>query len=138
MVTDARAAVDMLEKLEIIDGRRVYVTGYSLGATVGLYAACLDERIGGVVSMCGFTPMRLDTASKGTEEIRGYSHLHGLSPRLGFFIGNESRILYDFHEILACIAPCPILVVAPTRDRYATFEDHFLLCITVPPLRILP
>jgi len=123
MVADTKAAVDALANLEIIDGKRIYVAGYSLGATVGLYSAALDERIGGVVSVCGFTPMRLDTTDKGTEGIRAYCDLHGLLPRLGFFIGNESRIPYDFHEILACIAPRPVLVVAPTWDRYATFDD---------------
>jgi len=123
MIADTKAAVESMANLEIIDKERIYVAGYSLGATVGLYTAALDERIAGVVSICGFTPMRLDTAGKGTEGIRAYSHLHGLLPRLGFFAGNERRIPYDFHEILACIAPRPILIVAPTWDRDATFDD---------------
>jgi len=123
MVADTSSAVETLANLEIIDEKRIYVAGYSLGATVGLYSAALDERIAGVVSVCGFTPMRLDTAEKDTEGIRAYSHLHGLLPRLGFFVGNENRILIDYHEILACIAPRPVLVVAPTWDRYAAFDD---------------
>src|SRR5690606_23015892 len=57
------------------------------------------------------------------EGIYGYSHLHGLLPRLGFFVGNESRIPYDFHEILALIAPRPLLMVAPTWDQFASLED---------------
>lgn len=123
MVADTKAAVETLANFENIDKERIYVAGYSLGAMVGLYSTALDERIAGVVSVCGFTPMRLDTADKGTEGIRTYSHLHGLLPRLGFFVGNENRIPYDFHEILACIAPRPVLVVAPTWNRYATFDD---------------
>ena len=123
MVLDVRAAVDALANLDCIDRRRVFVAGYSLGATVGLYAAALDERIAGVVSIAGFTPMRTSTADKGTEGIRAYSHSHGLLPRLGFFMGEEARIPYDFHEILACIAPRPVLVIAPALDKDATFED---------------
>lgn len=73
--------------------------------------------------MCGFTPMRSCTAEKGTEGVRAYSHLHGLLPRLGFFLGQEERIPYDFHEILGSVAPRPVLVVAPTWDRDATSED---------------
>ncbi len=123
MVTDTRAAVEALANLDFIDGKRIFVAGYSLGGTVGLYAAALDERIAGVVCVAGFTPMRLDTADKGTEGIRAYSHLHGLLPRLGFFVGNEARIPYDFHEILACVAPRPILVIAPTMDKDANLQD---------------
>jgi hypothetical protein len=42
---------------------------------------------------------------------------------LGFFAGEEARIPYDFHEMLACIAPRPLLVIAPTWDQYASFPD---------------
>jgi cephalosporin-C deacetylase-like acetyl esterase len=123
LVTDLHGAVDALTNLDFVDTTKVFVAGYSLGATVALYTAALDDRIAGVVSVCGFTPMRLDTREKGTEGIKAYSHLHGLLPRLGFFVGNEARIPYDFHEILACIAPRPLLVIAPVMDKTATLED---------------
>jgi dienelactone hydrolase len=122
-VTDLRWAVDALTDLDFIDAEHIYTVGYSLGGTVGLYAAALDERVAGVVSVCGFAPMRLATADKGTEGIRAFSHLHGLLPRLGFFVGQENHIPYDYHEILACIAPRPVLVIAPQWDRDATFAD---------------
>jgi hypothetical protein len=65
----------------------------------------------------------LGTAEKGIEGIRAYSHLHGLLPRLGFFIDNEARVPYDYHEVLACIAPRPVLVVAPAMDKDAVAGD---------------
>ena len=40
-----------------------------------------------------------------------------LLPRLGFFIGHESRLPYDFDELIAAIAPRSVLVVEPTMDR---------------------
>jgi dienelactone hydrolase len=123
MVADTKAAVDMLANLEIINADRIYAAGCSLGGMVGLYTAALDQRIAGMVCVDGFTPMRLDTADKGTSGIRRYSHLHGLLPRLGFFVDNESRIPYDFHELLACVAPRPVLVVAAKWNRFATFDD---------------
>ena len=85
--------------------------------------AAFDGRIKGLVSICGLDPLRLDTADKGTEGIRHYSHLHGLLPRLGFFIGYEDRVPFDFNEVLALIAPKPVLLVAPTLDRYARVPD---------------
>ena len=123
MVADVRWAVDALSELELIDSQRIYVAGYSLGGAVGLYSAALDERIAGVISVCGFTPMRLNTPGQTAEGIYEYSHLHGLLPRLGFFIKNETHIPYDFHEILATIAPRPLLIIAPTWDQYASFSD---------------
>ena len=129
MVENTSAAAEMLANLEGIDPERIYAAGYALGATVGLYTAAVDERIAGVVSVCGFTPMRLDTPDKGTEGIMAYSHLHGLIPRLGFFVDEPGRTPYDFHEILACIAPRPLLVIAPTWDRDATFQD-VRTCVT--------
>jgi dienelactone hydrolase len=123
MVVDVRGAVDALENLDFIDGKRIYVTGYSLGALVGLYSAALDDRIAGAISVAGFTPMRTNTPDRGTEGIKAWSHLHGLMPRLGFFIGHENRIPYDFHEVLGCIAPRPVLVIAPLIDKDAHHED---------------
>ncbi len=123
MITDVRGAVDALSNLDFIDGSQILVAGYSLGANVGLYAAAMDERIAGVVSVAGFTPMRTNTEDKGTEGIKAVSHLHGLIPRLGFFAGNENRIPYDYHEILACIAPRPMLIIAPSMDKDAVLND---------------
>ena len=46
-----------------------------------------------------------------------------MPPKLGFFVGSESRIPYDFHEMLSCIAPRPILVIAPKLDKDAHHDD---------------
>ena len=123
MVEDARAAIDALEKDSLVDPQRIYLFGYSMGGTVSIYTAALDARVKGVVSICGFTPMRTDTAAKGTGGIARYSHERGLIPRLGFFVGHEDQIPYDFPELLAAVAPRPVLVVQPQLDRDATPAD---------------
>ncbi|MBN2287788.1 MAG: alpha/beta fold hydrolase [Candidatus Glassbacteria bacterium] len=123
MVADVRGALDLLGNLEFIDSSRIYAAGYSLGATVGLFSAALDSRLAGAASVCGFTPLRTATAEKGIEGIRAFSHLHGLLPRAGFFVGQEERLPVDFQEILASIAPRPLLLVAPELDRDACFTD---------------
>lgn len=123
MVADTRDAVDALGLLEEIDAARISVMGYSLGAKVGLFAAAADERISAVAAVCGVEALRLDRPEKGTEGLRHYSHLHGLIPRFGFFLGQESRLPFDYDELLALAAPRRVLVVAPTRDRYAPVDD---------------
>ena len=123
MVSDTRAAVDAVAALEAVDSSRIYVVGYALGAKVGLMTAALEERVKGVAAVCGVDPLRLSKAEKGTEGLQHYSHLHGLLPRLGFFVGQENRLPFDFDEVLAAIAPRCALIVAPTLDRYAPIVD---------------
>jgi pimeloyl-ACP methyl ester carboxylesterase len=117
MVEDARAALDALEKDSLVDPVRMYVFGYSIGGTVGLYTAALDPRVEGLVSISGFTPMRTDTADRGTGGVARYSHERGLIPRLGFFVGHEDRIPYDFDDLIAGMAPRPAMIVEPQLDR---------------------
>ena len=123
MVADTKGAIDALVNLDFVDSSRIVVSGYSLGGTVALLSAALDERIAGVVSIAGFTPMRTNTLDRGTEGIMAYSHLHGLIPKLGFFVGNENKIPIDFEQIIAGIAPRPVLLIAPKRDKDAHLGD---------------
>ncbi len=123
MIADARAAVDVVENLPYVDSQRIYLLGYTVGGMVALHTAALEQRVAGVVSVAGFSPMRLDTPEKGTGFVTGISRWHVLQPRLGAFVGEESRLPYDYHELLALIAPRPLLVVAPKYDREHNLAD---------------
>ena len=123
LVEDAHSAVDALSKDEMVDPSRIYLYGYSLGGTVAIYEAALDSRVKGIVSIAGFTPMRTDPMSRGDGGVARYSQERDLIPKLGFFIGHESQIPYDFHDLLGMIAPRPALVVEPQLDRDATPAD---------------
>jgi pimeloyl-ACP methyl ester carboxylesterase len=114
LVEDARAAIDALQKDALVDPERISLFGYSLGGMVGIYTAALDARVKGLVSICGFTPMRTSP-----EPVARYSRERGLIPRLGLFAGHEAQIPYDFEDLLAMIAPRPLLVVQPQLDRDA-------------------
>jgi dienelactone hydrolase len=123
LVEDAHSAVDALAKDDLVDPQRIYLFGYSLGGTVAIYEAALDSRVKGVVSIAGFTPMRSDVASRGDGGVARYSSERDLIPSLGFFVGHESQIPYDYQELLGMIAPRPVLVVQPQLDRDATPAD---------------
>jgi len=109
--------------LDQIDASRIYLVGYALGAKVGLLTAAFDDRVKGMAAVCGVESLRLTTTARGTEGLQHYSHLHGLLPRLGFFVGQEGRVPFDYDEVLAAIAPRSVLVMAPTLDRYAPVKD---------------
>jgi dienelactone hydrolase len=123
MVADTRSAVDAAAALEVVDAGRIYVAGYDLGGKVGLFTAALDDRVQGLAVVCGLRPLRMDAPEKGTEGIRHYSHLHGLLPRYGFFTAQPSHLPLDDDDLLAMLAPRPLLAIAPTLDRYAPVED---------------
>ena len=118
MVADVSHAINGLERLDFVDMDHVYAVGYALGGKVGLWSAALDDRLKGVATVCAFTPLR-EEASSDRAGVEVYSHLHGLLPRLGFFIGEEVRIPVDYNQIIATIAPRPLYIIAPIRDREA-------------------
>jgi pimeloyl-ACP methyl ester carboxylesterase len=122
-VEDTLAAVEVLQKIDFIDSTRIYLLGYGTGAMAALHAAALDERIAGVLSVAGFTPIRLDIPAKGTGGVARWSHWLPLQPRLGAFVNNEARIPYDYHEVLAMIAPRPVFIFAPKIDYQSTVAD---------------
>ncbi len=123
MVLDARCAVDALLKCPEVDPRQIYLVGYAMGGMVAAMTMALDDRPAGAVVICGFTPFRTDTDASGAGGVRRYSHLYGWMPALGAFVGREAKIPVDFPEILACAAPRPMLIVAPTLDWHAVHAD---------------
>lgn len=123
LVEDARMAVEALQKDSLVDPDQIYIFGYSMGGMVGLYTAALDTRVKGLISICGFTPMRTDTAETGTGGLGRFCYERGLLPRLGFFVGHEKRIPYDYHDLMGLIAPRPVMVVQPLLDRDAVPGD---------------
>ena len=123
MIQDVSKIIDAVSLLDFADSDNIMVAGYSLGGTVGLYSAVFDERIKAVASTCGFGSMRRDVHGNQTEGIKRYSHLRPTIPRLGLFLGNEKRIPYDFHEVLALIAPRQVFILAPRLDQDWFYED---------------
>jgi dienelactone hydrolase len=123
MVEDTRAAIDALSKETQVDSSRIYLFGYSMGASLALHTAVLDRRVKGVVSLNGFTPMRTDKEDKGTGGIARYFREHDLLPRMGAFAGKEAQLPYDYDELIAALAPRPVYVLSPQFDRDATPAD---------------
>ena len=123
MVQDVRRIVDVLSLVPAADADRIALVGYALGGAVALHTAALDARIRAVASVCGFASMRLDAHGAATEGLGRYCRIRPLLPRLGFFCGHERRVPYDYHELLALIAPRPALIYAPSLDQDWFPED---------------
>jgi pimeloyl-ACP methyl ester carboxylesterase len=117
MIQDVRRIMDSLPAVPFAHAQRVALVGYSLGGAVALHTAALDERVGAVASVCGVGSLRRDVHGDQTEGLARWCVQRPTLPRLGYFIGDESRIPYDFHDVLALIAPRLVLIVAPRLDQ---------------------
>jgi len=117
MVSDVKACLDALNTFNFIDNKNIFILGNTIGGSVGLIAAAEDERIAGVAVVSAVNPWR--ESNKTYESLKTYSHQHGFIPRLGFYANHPHDAPVDFGEIISCIAPRPVLVIAPTLDRYA-------------------
>ncbi len=125
MVWDLGRALDYLETLDFIDSSRVGCVGHSHGGITTLFAMAFDERIKVGASNCGFDTFRIDG------NVWRWSHATALMPRLGFYVGNprinmdfyravpDSEVIqtpFDMHELLALIAPRPLLLSTSDED----------------------
>jgi cephalosporin-C deacetylase-like acetyl esterase len=132
MVTDTRSIInDVCNQMPFIDSSNIFLAGYSLGGTVALFTAAIDNHVKGVAVVSAFSSLRNDNI--GTEGIRHYSDLHLLIPRLGFFIGHENRIPIDFQDILAGISGRSLMIVAPELDRHHSIKSVNKIVTAVSP-----
>lgn len=120
ILADVRACVDAVGAFDFLDQQRVFLLGNTLGGSVALMAAARDQRIAGTAVVAAFSPWR--KSNRQYKSLRSLSMLHGLMPRLGFFAESPETTPVDFGEIIACLAPRPLLVVAPGLDKYADPE----------------
>lgn len=111
-VWNHRRAVDLLETLPEVSPQAIGVIGHSLGGHNALFAAAFDQRLKVAVTSCGFTSF---PTYKGGD-LTGWSH-KGYMPRIASEYGKDPRRMpFDFHEVLAAIAPRSVVVSAPVRD----------------------
>jgi dienelactone hydrolase len=105
-------ALDVLESLPQVDADRIGCIGHSLGGHNGLFTAVFDLRIRAVVTSCGFTAF----ADYYGGDLRGWTSPRYM-PRIAERYGSRpDRVPFDFHEVVAAIAPRPLFVNAPVRD----------------------
>merc|ERR1711865_958090 len=72
--------------------------------------------------------MRSDISNSSTGGLARLFDLHALVPRLGLFEGREYDVPYDYDEMLESVAPRPVLLYTPQKDRDATYVD-VLACV---------
>ncbi len=111
-IYDNMRAIDVLQSLREVDGERIGCIGHSLGGHNSLFTAVFDERIKAVVTSCGFTAFHKYMGG----DLHGWSSARYM-PRIATeYDFSPDRMPFDFHEVLAAIAPRAVFIVAPLHD----------------------
>ena len=116
-VWDNMRGIDLLQSLPYVNPRAIGAIGHSLGGHNAVYTAVFDDRIGAVVSSCGLDSYRdyYGGDPRRWEQGQGWTQLRYM-PRLADYHGRLDEIPFDFDEMLAALAPRPVLVIAPLHD----------------------
>jgi len=125
MIWDLSRAIDYLVTLDFVDTSRIGSIGHSHGGYTTLCAMAFDERIKAGVSNCGFDTFRFDGNTWR------WSRATPLLPLLGFYVTSphltmdlyrgvpDSGVInvpFDLHQLLALIAPRPLLLSTSDED----------------------
>lgn len=105
--------VDYLTSRADVDAERIGVIGHSLGGHNAMFAAAFDLRLKAIVSSCGWTPFHDYYGGK----LAGWSSDRYM-PKIRDEYGNDpDRMPFDFHEVVAALAPRPFYSNSPQRDE---------------------
>ncbi len=111
MIWDVQRIVDYLDTIPEVDSTRIGCMGHSHGAYGTIVCTLFEPRIAAAVASCGYNTLRTDP------DPNRWSHLTALLPRLGFYVDDIKTAPFDWHEIVACIAPRAYF-------NYATLNDQ--------------
>jgi dienelactone hydrolase len=125
MAWDVSRAIDYLQTLDFVNPSRIGSIGHSHGGYTTLWAMALDQRLKAGVSNCGFDTFRIDGNTWR------WSRATALLPLLGYYITNSRinmdfyrgvpdsgviNVPFDLHQLLALIAPRPVLLSTSDDD----------------------
>ncbi len=109
-IWDNIRAVDLLETMPEVDAARIGCIGHSLGGHNAIFTAVFEPRLKAVVSSCGFSSMQKDDVPSWTGPV--------YMPLIASQFKNDPKLLpFDFHELIAAIAPRAFFASAATKDN---------------------
>lgn len=120
--------VDYAAQTDAIDADRVIAVGHSRLGKAALWAGATDRRLAAVVdnaSGCGGSALFRRRYGERIVHI-DTRFPHWFRDRFSQYRENESALPVDQHQLLALMAPRPVLVSAKTQDRWADPKGMFV------------
>ncbi len=111
-IWDNIRGIDLLESLSCVKPDSIGAVGHSLGGHNALYTAAFDVRVRAVMSSCGFNAF--EDYYEGN--LKGWTSDRYMPRIASQFNSDPRKMPFDFPEVLAAIAPRPLLVSAPLHD----------------------
>ena len=117
-VWDNMRGLDLLASLPCVAGARCGAIGHSLGGHNSVYTAVFDPRLVAVVSSCGLDSYVDYYGGDPRKWAAGRGWCQSMyMPLLANYQGRLPEIPFDFHELIAGLAPRHMLIIAPTQDH---------------------
>lgn len=118
--------IDVLDEDPRLDRRRTAVWGHSRNGKAALLAGAFDERIDAVIAhqsgRGGASLSRRDVGESVAQITQAYPHW--FAPAFGRDVSAVGAV--DQHQLLALIAPRPVLLGNARRDRWSDPQGAFL------------
>lgn len=104
--------VDLLRERAEVDPERIGVIGHSLGGHNAMFVGVFDERLKVIVSSCGWTPFHDYYGG----DLAGWTSDRYMPRLRDVYDLDPDRVPFDFHEVVAALAPRPFFSNSPLHD----------------------
>ncbi len=129
-------ALDYLETNPRVDARHVVVHGFSRLGKAAMWAGAQDERFAAVISNAsGAGGIALNKRVFG-ETVKDLTQRLGrwFAPNFAKYVANETALPIDAHELVALLAPRPVLATSGTTDLWSDPRGEFLSLVAADPV----